>query len=1829
MLDRAKQASRRLKELRDSANPDSKSTSAQLTNMYMEHDKEAVPLYHYAIPLTDSDDDTREEFFTNMNVLIERQTSPIVRFEVLSLLYELAAIEVNHRSSDPATRGGRAHNHTTVDNDNLYYLYEFGMRALTAVRDLMRASIVGLHDPLIESIQKVLLDIFQSMSQRYVIAILPILTQMVQDPRHGRDVTCELFYGAEKLVDVYDLSWHLMRPGVTVTDSKDAGRGSFVVFSPAVPTHKNSFFHQDRTIRLPEAPWTAFCNVCSLLSLSCSYEPTATLLHEDEKVTYQLIVQKTIVENREVLWKFSAINAIHSMMASLAKYNRNAANALAQPHENNPSDKFVVNGLLDHFRKIEENMRQRSRMKRSEQNLESGAIYDALILRCINGILSNSATARDFLRQREKPAMYVTTLTRVAKNGDNGTLVAAGLEGLLVIIESGDSMEKWRNTLLKEIDIAKNLQEITKNLWLRNRKWNYEDREAIKYALDMMRIISERATAGKSSGESREAYKQVSRQLNDADVEGFDRESILFRLLASTLGTVTDDVKLAAAKCLREVPLHEFDKTEIRNVVNMLASIPEMVSSTVYEMIANALYLLFTMAMDESESDAKVIDKGCGLTFRNIYATEVTSAVFGAIERGVTGDLADYRTTVPTEKRVFELACVKFLMTAWGQDKLREGIDSDANKRTLYKVLSHEHKYLNHLYRTNERQKFQDHKHMCLEQTYIGYDVNNLLESLRFLESRDIVSFRVLHQLANDLEDNIDGNQTVLTNLVEVANVNTFEGWIGDAECGRDIVHLAREEQKEWHTVVTGNAPSARWEVVEAEEQDAHDFADIQREHNKFFIELKDPSVPEDPTGTVESDADVVFHRERKAKTWKATLARVAKEPNAQHLVLLDKKELEKYHDSKNDISNKRRRRRARDAKFSDPTRPIVAFCGGGPSLVPGYDDPSTCQLYGIYVRHEYAAMRNELCNVMLRRFSHDMFSRGYTRCVAYAHEKEKSVFAMDCSPLDMESDPVDPRKEICYMWSLSKNVWTRVAKHRTFLDSNGVHKVLQFLHKEELETLNTYNPNRLQLELKSTIRNEIEDFGTELQTTLLDRQGKGGVQNAANLRMDMGPTKTLDEELYDIFRSIADCAEAKLASNEKSHPTWDFQLMGTSEENFLQTLTLTTDGVSGMSVYTESNAVRQVQDEMKKVTLRQNEMQFPKWSYAGPQMNANVSAMLRIYFALVKGVLTEVALEDVRSPVVFNGIRTIVTRVNFGLRDTITDEHEDTYKIALKTVQLVEAVMYMYPQSLDESLEAIELFEVLSLLLLELMEALARIINSRSSTSDDPLYKLRQLNPYEERVAMETFRVYNALLHHVMMLQFFDKMLFVEQLYHGNSMCRQKALQVLYGDAERIDRNIQDFLLYDSELSRGTDFGGQMGYANGRPEDEEAAAAAAEKNAQYRDVLRLHLYDIVACISAFSDEYRYTFIRNFVQGSSQAELCLKKSALAIILRRKELYRFRWVLEEACAQTNVFIRLRSQRSGDRTDDNDENADANHSLEDNAEDNMDVEADASEVVIAVHFLCRNVVNANEKTMLVLTNRAYYLSAQPIAYGEHTQLPTTVAEVLTTTAFVDMVRYRYQDIKHLFLETNEQMFALTRASTRRRNEQKTDRFLSFERGVCRRVIQTLSRFRKNDFGQPMVFHMDHFLPMSLALNLNMDTAQMAPRAYSVVRMFRDNEELHRLLFWIGDAAGTLVSCKFKLMAWVPGTTPRKAEAKNVLSVNQKLEVGDMTTVEFTRNERSMMVMEFAKKRLILNIWFADDVTREVWRRQLRALLSQSMDWADAFVPDLADKPHRKVL
>ena len=130
---------------------------------------------------------------------------------------------------------------------------------------------------------------------------------------------------------------------------------------------------------------------------------------------------------------------------------------------------------------------------------------------------------------------------------------------------------------------------------------------------DLITVYNEEAERGDNR-----CAADVAKALNQRD-----REKILFSLLA----TPSDEVKLAAVRCLYAVPLKELDPTsEVSRLVSMLDRIPDVTAGRMEEVIAVSLEILTKLCLSRE----------FGARFRSSYARDAVEACMKILEKNVS-----------------------------------------------------------------------------------------------------------------------------------------------------------------------------------------------------------------------------------------------------------------------------------------------------------------------------------------------------------------------------------------------------------------------------------------------------------------------------------------------------------------------------------------------------------------------------------------------------------------------------------------------------------------------------------------------------------------------------------------------------------------------------------------------------------------------------------------------------------------------------------------------------------------------------------------------------------------------------------------------------------------------------------------------------------------------------------------------------------------------------------------------------------------------------------------------------------------------------------------
>jgi hypothetical protein len=1820
----------------------------------------------YAQQLTSAEKTQQDEFFSALVLMLDRQTDDGVREAVLNLVGQLVAIEKwkSDEMFDPP--GGASLSRT----------------ALETLRDIM-SSVVNIREPFVRSLETCLVPLLNEISTRHFFFLLPTLLQMVTEPKLGHDMVVKMHAVARRIADThFDHALRFLdckvlnkdagstKTSVLLSD-QGAGGGNEQAAGDAgaqASQQKRKAGEVDRKINLPDHPRVIFSNMCRLMATCCEHGPTATEF-DRSGVTLKLVKRKMDMERvkKETIESMEQQIAVHRLLAALARNSEVAADGICHASQVKRDDQVgsieedsrIVHML---YHEVRTNIEERARQRGRSRIADAVALRDTEVIRTLTSLLMRSKLAqRIFQSSKDIHAnTFVSSLINIARSTDRGELIAAAIDGLRAIAQSdpalnmaeqdpaaavaavaaagrggpafdADPLKAFRRSLLQECEIATKLIEIQKNLLSNIRSWGPNEQFAMATAVDLMRVLTLTS-------------EEVGKALNKSDsYEGYDREQIVFRLLSARDDQIAEDVRLAAAQCLRSVPMDQFDKSEIQKVVNMISGMSALVTPKTYTILSNLVYLLFKMALDNEgvlSDSPEAADDSCGPVFRDVYATEVVSAIFGNLARCMEGDLANAGAPIEAEKRRFETACVKFLMTGWSQRQLREGLNTQPVLETLRQVLITEQAVLSRLRSADkhERERFSQHVHLFLEQSPVGFNTERLLECLKALRQRDVVCFRIMHQLANVLQAR--DNSEVLFKLQNVDKSREFESW-HEQDCGRTIEEMASFEAMQWSERELNQLHPPfriRKAMYRGGDGGSDDVAGIHDTISKHYRVNYDDEYTQEPSRIAEQ------------------LRKAESDARYTFLVMVDERQKTKDADGADGAESKGEQRSK-----------IVAFVAGGYNT----ESENVAELFGVYINSEYQAIHEEVERAMIASFSHEMYNKGFELCVAGVRAGDRAIFssvaesvdAKDSANFDIMNEKL--RRAFIFKWSLLQNRWKENSAHASFVSKMGVRELVRFLCKASDESLQSFDDGPLRAKLRLTIRGHLEEFGNELINKF---GGSGGAASVAPVTSDaMRRLANGDQSAWQFMQRLE--SEFKRPSAERSYlradqPLWDSQLTGSAAENFVQTITLALLDGPPEEKLKEVDLVKTEEETKKKKKKKKKQRhrtkgggRLPRLQFMGDQTQACIAAAFRaIHMSLLGGNFDTQpkALRIVRSPELFFMLSEIMVRIKYGIRESVYDALEDKYGVGLKFLQLVEDVIFVYPRQLAESLLAMELYEILTSVLLSMFDRLVQLIQSRNRDNVDPLHHFRALHRSEELLLARVCKIASEIINQVTYTQFFEGVLKVDIIRTGNKMCRTESLKTLFGGlTDRFHSALQVFLLYDAELSTGLNNdiadvverfaleedgvggaaaagagagagarngnGGDGGSANGAngpslprklttdsymsvPDDSDVSASATgqlKSSGFYRDQMRTYVQEILGQLCEFNQDFRYNFVAEYCKAQAHAELGLRPSFVQSVLNVAQERAFRERLEEQLIASGVFT-------------------------------VD-----GEVVVDHAFVSHADLEATN--LLVLSNHFYYLSSRTYSSG---------VDSSDMSKFSDLKRFSYRSVKCIHRGYGGQLFALERIPPRtsRTINRAVDVFLHRKLGVTERLIEGFLRFCKDDLFEQVSLRDDTFTKLALntVCRKSVSTAPtVREHLYTHCWIMDGSRQLDRVLVLasFGDDM-QIITASVSLGRWAVGPDEHESDnsrvaaaekaASNYLSLETRHELKTVDTIEFTETPRPVMVIGFGLGRHTMTVLFKCDTAREQWRRALKMAFKQGASWQSSVLPDMMEKDRhsRKV-
>lgn len=1135
------------------------------------HDIQRNRSSNYAKYLSNNPPAVIEEFFSGLALLVERkQEKDSERSSILSFLAELCAIEHN----------------------------DFGVMGLKSLIELTD-SLTNIDSIVADVTRKVLLDtdfgwrkiigersggVLVNMRKEYLAQLSGDLNKLIRQTKAGRGILEQIAKavderGGSLFVDT------LIECYLYCEANRERDSGSAV---------DRENFHND------------YCSICSLIA-TCAEDPrpeaeqtgavASALLRGLGDRIFDLIDVVKKQQQREFADsdEFRLQSAAElDMCAAIIKNQRNAKGVFAAANRVANTSASGKRGGMD---RLFDELRDKTNDElKSTLSLQ---LYQAALVRCINATLLRSTSCKKNLKGVGlvmSVGRFVMQYFKLAQaSGQHGAVVLACVDSFWTFLTTP---RLWELRESVESQLANRLQLIIKNLMQKKQaSLTIEDSLALERCIRIMLFYNELFLQGENhkwfqlrgsgSGEVKNRSTmiqrlvqkgcQVATKLNTSEVKGYDREQILFRVLegASNSSIFKTNVVVAAAECLGCVPLQQFEQQEIRRVVTTMASMATAGINKSHRIMMQILYLLTRLAM--SKGGDKIIARVSD-AFRSLYASEVVSMVLELLLKcstDITGN-NDVKY-LDEDQRSFMRASVKFLMVAWNNPEMTEGMYSEAAKRAFSRVLQVEQKLVLHAL----PEQMAQHAPVYIEQTPVGADIGNLLHAVQQLargpSSRDVVAFRLFNQIANVLQmANLHSDEVPL--MDGSGKTMRFTDVLGDACVGKD------GSFEHWDKCADG---------IEIEHMKRIEADELVDEDNDTQHKMKTPKEDE-----MSSDGDGLGDT-------KDGLAKGNVYVDIQNLMLAVMMDF-KSDETRRALNEKKAKIQAKIKSWStfdskryvylvrrsqqtagQKKRGITAMICGGPPRestrkILGDSIPESAgEMYYVFIHPD--CVNDVFINEVFSEFSHQMYLRKYTKCIALVYEEEVSVFSPLAEKGELMLQQFKPQslratikslsaqkqlpegpfdieefreKNYLRMWDLGVNIWQENTSQKVFLESKGIDIMVQFATQSGGES-NFQSPTKALLESRK--------FGTELMMLLQD--GAHELSKQRKPRSDSTLNRLLTETFINPLSvkglnegsEYADALKMILTDrNDIGTPIWNKFLVYTSEENQLSISTMT-----------------------------------------------------------------------------------------------------------------------------------------------------------------------------------------------------------------------------------------------------------------------------------------------------------------------------------------------------------------------------------------------------------------------------------------------------------------------------------------------------------------------------------------------------------------------------------------------------------------------------------------------------------------------------------------------
>lgn len=1178
--------------------------------------------FWYAKSLTMAPLGDREAFFSGLTLLVERKPDALEREAILSFLCELVAVEGHGDSKVSQT--------------------PFGEQAMQAFVDI-GSSLSGIHAVLLRVVERKLASVLCQISPTFFLRLVPLVDLIARHPKHGMPFITRLGAHGEKSRDNgvgkrSEMSYH--RPRGHYRDAK-RDRNVCPFAQQLAAAHDALMRAESSKYELKERSAARRQTLYRFMSLCAHDTATAvglwTLIERpsarkpgtsgylsrifESRNSVPDVADPMLTRAAELELCASIARNCWLEEKSTARGGSSSGGARSGGSADNlpPGHRRKYVAAIAFRRALPTMVKALDRHASDDKaDKPHQVVYQAALVQCIGAVLQRTADNKKAANSGKVPKPknpFVSMFVRLAKRAESGALMAACLDLLLNVIVKTRGCSAYRDVLETQVQFPAVLQAVAKRLIASMRKKRSsapsEEHHALALVFDTMyyyNIVSSGSLSGfQTSMEDAERHQtqayHLTIKLNVAEIKGYDREEIAFKVLeAPQDGSFSVPVRLAAARCLATVPLQQggqFSAGEIRRVMTILAKMSLSATPETYAVITQILYLTARLADANAPAGAAGAAGGdskepVGSTFRGIYAAELVSTVFELLRRCAARDAspADAEFSDP-DRRACMCACVKVLMLGWRRPKLCQGITSEASVAIFCRVARQEQALLSF----SAPLSLRSYRHIFLEQTPLGARVGTLLRCLESLSERDIVAFRVYHQIANVIQGH---------NL-HTGRVPAFDGSSGAPVRGGisilDELHKAKEAGfHPWSDAQCGTPlqDAKRIEMGALASPTRHATADAPR--TPLIVEAR-ALTPQDATRA----SIVRLVRACARETYRARPAeKIASEETSAEIRTKVLSAIASRGVLCLALPRAGARGRVRGLLIGGPLRRAEN------ARLVGRDDvfdASYAEVYHLFLDPQSARAAD--AQALLSEFSHRMRAAGFGQCVAWAHDEERVYYATDdpksvrrgermvapalhprevkarmrakLDALEREQPRGEGRRrrnrvfcldngggdvvrEYLRVWALDKNVWTHNETHAEFLDKKGIEKMVAFLTRRdgvamaELAMAKVATPSdKKSPDPQSAVRAGLESdaFGTELLLQLRP----GGLHEAQqSRRRNGGKSRTAPKSLESqLMRTLIHAESISICENDiVGQPPWGLFLgNGLPEEQRIATLSI------------------------------------------------------------------------------------------------------------------------------------------------------------------------------------------------------------------------------------------------------------------------------------------------------------------------------------------------------------------------------------------------------------------------------------------------------------------------------------------------------------------------------------------------------------------------------------------------------------------------------------------------------------------------------------------------